>query len=142
MIPPMAAEVAGAEPEMAPKKAHEMDVMQADGAGSFRNSIFIKRTSRSEIPLISISSPDSVNSGRASSGKLSMDVNIFWVMAGRAAVSPAVSMASMVASPTDTAMGVPKMRKNKSVATRTIPKNIYASPFPPGFLSSSQVSAM
>ena len=71
-----------------------------------------------------------------------MDVNIFWVMAGRAAVSPAVSMASMVASPTDTAMGVPKMRKNKSVATRTIPKNIYASPFPPGFLSSSQVSAM
>lgn len=77
MIPPIAAAVAGAEPEIAPKKALEIVVIHADAAGNFLKHILINLTNLFEIPLISISSPDKVNNGNANSGKLSRDVNIF-----------------------------------------------------------------
>ena len=124
IIPPIAAAVAGAEPEIAPKKVADMVVMQAEAAGSFLKHILIKRTSRSEMPLTSISSPDRVKRGSARRGKLSSEVNIFCVIAGSAFISPAVSMLSMVAKPTATAIGVPKIRKNTRLKIKTRPNDI------------------
>ena len=129
MMPPIAAAVAGAEPEIAPKNAEDIVVMHAEAAGNFLKHIRMKRTSRSDIPLTSMSSPERVNSGRASSGKLSSEVNIFCVMAGRAFISPAVSMLSIVARPTATAIGVPNIRKKIRVRISTRPKDI--SVYPP-----------
>ena len=62
--------------------------MHAEAAGSFLKHIRMKRTSRSDIPLTSMSSPERVNSGRASSGKLSSEVNIFCVMAAERLYRP------------------------------------------------------
>ncbi len=66
--PPIAAQVAAAEPDIAPKNADAPTVMQQVAAGSQRSSILRKLTSRVDIPLDSINAPDKTKNGTAISG--------------------------------------------------------------------------
>jgi hypothetical protein len=76
IIPPMAATVAGFEPDIAPKNADEIVVIIARLAGSLPNTTWANLIRRFEIPPFSIISPDKMKKGMAMNGKLSIEVNI------------------------------------------------------------------
>lgn len=76
MMEPMAATVAGAEPEMAPKNAQHTTVTMAKPPVKWPTRESPRSTSRFDRPPPSISAPARIKNGTAISGKLSQDVNI------------------------------------------------------------------
>ena len=78
MIVPMAATVAGAEPDMAPKKAQHTEVTIAKPPVKCPIQASAKSTNLLVIPPLDINAPPAMKNGIAISGKESHAVNIFW----------------------------------------------------------------
>ena len=76
MIPPMAATVAGPEPEIAAKNIHVSTAAMASPPGSQPSIALQKFIRRLEIPPVSIRLPATMKSGTARSVKESVAVNI------------------------------------------------------------------
>ena len=119
VIPPMAATVAGLEPEMAPKNAEATTVIQDRRPGILLISISIKSMSRLEMPPFSIMFPASIKKGTAIRVKLSAWVNILWATAGSRFRFPLATIATHTAIPRQMAMGTPR----NSMTNKT-PNNI------------------
>ena len=81
-MPPMAAQVAALEPEMAPKKALAPTVMLARLAGVQPRRILTNFTSRAEMPPSAMTLPAKMKQGMASRLKLSTAVNILLMIMG------------------------------------------------------------
>ena len=71
MRPPMAATVAGAEPDTAPKNRQESTAAMACPPGSLPTSLCAKSKRCRAIPPFVMRSPESIKRGTANSGKLS-----------------------------------------------------------------------
>ena len=76
IIVPMAATVAGAEPEIAPKNIHATTVTIANPPVKCPTIVSKKFTNRLDKPPPSIKAPPSTKNGIAINGKESQEVNI------------------------------------------------------------------
>ena len=76
MILPMAATVAGLEPEMEPKKTHESTVVAANPPGIQPTNTFARSINRSANPPMRINSAARMKNGIAISVKLFIPANI------------------------------------------------------------------
>ncbi len=78
MIEPMAAVSAAEEPETPEKKIVATMTTWASPPRMWPTRTLAKRTSRAEIPPVSMKRPARMKKGTARSGKESRPVNIFW----------------------------------------------------------------
>src|SRR4030042_2398331 len=125
MIAPMAAVVAGPDPETAPKKRHARIVPAPNPPVVFPTSEFAILTSLFDNPPVSITEPASMKQGIAIMGRLVKPLYIPWAtncMLETPRKSAPVIMPMQKAMPTGTPMNI------SSSATRTIIKPSIGSP--------------
>ena len=83
MIEPMAAVSAAEDPETPEKKIVATMTTCASPPRTWPTSTLAKRTSRAEMPPVSMNRPARTKKGTAKSGKESRPVNSFWAMSVR-----------------------------------------------------------
>ena len=115
MIPPMAASVAGPEPDMAPKNTHATAATMPRPPGTLPISVLATSTSRREIPPPSIRLPASMKNGQASSGNELMPCSIHEPAVLRVRL-PVMSKGAMTANPSEYAIGNPSNARAKKNA--------------------------
>ena len=128
MIVPIAATVAGPEPEIAPKNAQHIEVTIANPPVKWPMQASAKSTSRFVIPPLDINAPPAIKNGIAISGKESQAVNIFWHRKEIGCV-PYRRKYMMIDIPIETPIGTVKNSKMKNVINQTRGP-IYTSSFP------------
>ena len=78
-MPPIAATVATPEPEIAAKIMQQITVIMLNAPERWPISALIKLISFSEIPVVTMTSPEIMKNGTASSENESQDVNMVWI---------------------------------------------------------------
>ena len=117
-MPPMAATVAGLEPEMAPKKPEATTEIQARRPGRRLSSSSKKPISRSEIPPSAMMLPARMKKGTAIRVELSTWVNMRVGTAARYWMFPVATMVTAAAMPRQIAMGTPTNRSRNRTPNR------------------------
>ena len=117
MMPPMAATVAGPEPEMAAKSMQVRMATMASPPVKLPRSELQKLISRREMPPPSMRLPATMNSGMASRGKESTEVNIRWATTSMG-VEEAALMATKQEEASTTQMGKPARAVTRNVINR------------------------
>jgi hypothetical protein len=116
--PPIAATVAGFEPEIEPKNSDAPVVILARAAGLRLSINCTKLIIRFDIPPLAMRFPARIKNGIAIKGKLSTAVNIrCGTMGKRWVKSPAIKT-TIRDSPSETAMGSPKASISASIPNK------------------------
>jgi hypothetical protein len=106
IIPPIAATVAGLDPDIAPKNAEAIIVIIPRPPIVLPTQALANLIKRPEIPPLSISPPANIKKGIAMKGNESTDVNILCATTkAGVGISPKVN-AIMEDNPNDTAIGI------------------------------------
>jgi hypothetical protein len=120
MNPPIAADVATAEPDIEPNNIADTMWTKANPPGNIPTSDLAKAISRLAIPPLFISCPERMKKGMAKRAKLSRPVAMRWatvVNAGTALILK--SMVVIVAIPMLKEIGTPMQRRKKKLSART-----------------------
>ncbi len=108
---PIAAVVAAAAPEMAPKNILAIIATRARPPENLPTMEFAKSTSLFEIPPNSINEPAKIKNGTAINGKESVAVNIFWTITSKG-IFPFITIATIEDSAMAIAIGTFIIKKN------------------------------
>ena len=118
MIPPIAATVAGLEPEIAPKKPLATTEIQDRRPGSCLSNSAKNPISRSEIPPLAMMLPARMKNGTAISVKLSSCVNMRVGTEARYCGLLVMTIVNAAAIPRLMAIGTPRNRKKNSTENK------------------------
>jgi hypothetical protein len=119
MMLPIAAVVAVAEPEIAPKNMEAAMVTIASPPLSHPTRELTKLTSLREMPPVSIRFPPKIKKGRAINGKESAAATILWTATVKGTSTPEMIVAQ-AASPKAKPIGQPMANRMNSVINKTI----------------------